>query len=213
MVYGLTESVTLVYGSFGFDDATANLAFLAIVVGVFVSVLLTAINMRSKARAKAFVAPEAKLSTFYISAPALAIGLWIFAWSVPNAVHTHWIVSMIGLVPIGLAANDFDTILADYIVASYGTYSASAYAAMTWFRSIMSAAATVFVTPMYQTLGNNIATSIFAAAATVFCVCPFVLGIWGRRLRERSKFASHSQAAGNANMLDVSESQDSEVLE
>lgn len=201
LIYGLTESVTVVYGSFGFDNKTSNLAFLAILVGVFASVLLTYASMRKRSGTEADAFPEARLGSFYVSAPALAIGLWIFAWTVPDAVHTHWIVSMIGLVPIGLAATDFDTILADYIVASYGTYSASAYAAMTWFRSVLSAAATVFVTPMYQKLGNNVATSIFAAVATIFCLSPFILGRWGRQLRERSKFASFSKSIGNPNML------------
>ncbi|KAJ5965880.1 hypothetical protein N7481_012594 [Penicillium waksmanii] len=66
---------------------------------------------------------------FFIGAPSLAIGLWWFAWTIPDAVNgVHWIVPTLPLVLIGYAVNEFDTVLLGYLVDSYLTYSASGLA-------------------------------------------------------------------------------------
>lgn len=204
LIYGLTEGLTVVYSSFGFSEKDANLAFIPVLTGVLLSVLfrLWDTHRVQKREAQGLpITPESRLGSFVVSAPLLAVGLWWFGWTVPPKVMLPWVVSMIGLVPIGLAANDFDTVLADYLVASYGTYAASAFAALAWVRSLVSAAFTLFTNIMYEDLGNNYATTILAAVATIFCISPFLLLRYGKKLRERSPFAKYSAEASQANLL------------
>jgi len=50
---------------------------------------------------------------------------------------------------------------------------------------------------MFNGLGGNVAGSILAAVATLFCVTPFIFLKYGRILRERSPFAQYSAGINN----------------
>lgn len=194
LIYGMTESLIIIYTSMGLSPAAANLAFIPVLVGVVLSVVFRLGGVctgqhSSIAGEEKLPKPESRLRSFRLTAPLLAIGLWFCAWTIPPEVHLHWSISMIGLVPIGLAANDFDTVLADYIVTTYGSYAASACAAISWATALLSAIFTVLTPVLYAKLGNNFATTVFAIVASIFCISPFVLLKYGERLRMNSPFA------------------------
>ncbi|GAM43231.1 hypothetical protein TCE0_047f17871 [Talaromyces pinophilus] len=195
LLYLFTESFSVVYAQFGWSDQATSLPFIALLPGVLCSGLVRfwdhhrlTVQKEKRERAK----PEDKIGGFAIAAPALAIGLWIFGWTVPPLVHVHWIASMFGLGLIGLATNEFAFTLSGYIADSYTIYAASALAAEAFLRAIASAVMPLFAYQMYSGLGSNVATSIIAAVATAFCVTPFIFLKYGQRLRERSQFAMHS---------------------
>lgn len=50
----------------------------------------------------------------------------------------------------------------------------------------------LFGTRMFDGLGANVASSILAALATLFCVVPPLFIKYGKRIRGRSKFARYS---------------------
>lgn len=199
LIYGLTEGLNVVYTAppFNFSDGTASLSFLAILIGEILNILPRFYDdylLNKKKRQNERILPETKITSFAIACPALAIGLWIFAWTVPPRVtNVPWPVSMIGLVCIGFAANDFSYVLFGYMSDSYGEHAASAAGAISMTRGIMAAVFPLFTYQMFTGLGANIAATILAAAATAFCFTPWLFLRYGGRLRKRSKMAPNDE--------------------
>lgn len=196
LIYGLTEALVVVYQSFGFSPQTASLSFFAIMVGVTISVIDRIYDER---RFKYFnchhipVTPEMKIRSFSVAIPALAIGLWWFAWTIPPLVrNVPWIVSMLALIPVGFATNDLDTVLCGYMADTYTIYAASAFSALAFLRSLLAAGFPLFAETMFTKLGSNVAASILAAVATMFCISPIILLKYGKKMREKSTFARYS---------------------
>ncbi|KAG5827504.1 hypothetical protein H9Q74_002386 [Fusarium xylarioides] len=201
LIYGLTESLTIVYTAppFNFSQNSSSLAFLAIAIGEVLNILpriYDAHIYKKYRRTHRRILPETKIKSFAIATPSLAIGLWLFAWTIPPRVtNVPWPVSMIGLVMIGFSANDFSYVLFGYATDSYGEYAASAVSAISLTRTLTAAVFPLFTHQMYTGLGSNVATSILAAVASLFAFTPFLFLRYGSRLRHRSKFAADDEQA------------------
>ncbi|PVH80656.1 fluconazole resistance protein 1, partial [Cadophora sp. DSE1049] len=192
-IYLLTEALPGIYkqSPLNFTSEHASLSFLPIAVGLGFNILPRFYDHHLLKRIKAQhkpIKPEHKIRGF-------AIGLWWFAWTIPPAVPTSWLVSFLPLILIGFATNEFDCTLGGYLTDSYTIFSASAFSSMAFLRAILSGALPLFANQMYGALGASHATTILAAVATVFCVTPFLFLRYGERLRERSDFARYSRDA------------------
>lgn len=200
LVYLFTEALPIVYADFGFSDKQASLTFLAAAVGVICSFFTRIYDYRvfmSRRRQRRSLAPEDKLFGLLLGAPALAVGLWWFAWTIPPAVtHVNWSVSVVALILIGYALNEIDTILGGYLVDSYTIYAASAWAASALARTLLCATFPLFTQQMFNNLTSNIAASVLAALATLFCVAPPLFKWYGFHIRLKSKFAKQSAKVG-----------------
>jgi len=196
LVYASTESLTIVYEAFGFSSTASSLAFIPLLIGLLLDVIPRLYDQRLFNRYKEMgkqILPETKIRSFAVACPALAIGLWLFAWTIPPLVRdVQWVVSMLGLVLIGFALNDFAVVLFGYITDSYGDYAASAVSSLSLSRTTIASVFPLFTTQMYEGLGSNVATSIIAAVATLFAFTPFLFLGYGRKFRERSKYAVDS---------------------
>lgn len=208
IIYLFTVSLPAVYEDLGFSTEAASLPFLAIGLGIILSVFTRFLDDRIVARIKRqgrVLAPEDKLLGFSLGAPALAIGLWWFAWTIPPRVpDLPWIVPTLALVFIGYALNEFDTVLVGYVADSYLSYSASGFAAVALLRSILSATFPLFAPRMFEQLSANVAMSVIAALGTVFCVVPKLFNKYGERIRARSQFAKYSLELYEENGVDDS---------
>ncbi|KAJ5095925.1 hypothetical protein NUU61_005281 [Penicillium alfredii] len=206
LIYLFTEALPPVYESMGFTSTTSSLPFLAFVIGLLLGLITRIFDHRkiSKAhRAGKALKPEHKLLGISIGAPTLAIGLWWFAWTIPPRVFgIPWIVSAIALVGIGNALNEFDAVLAGYLADSYLGYSASGFAALALVRSTLSATFPLFAQQMFDGLGANLATSVLAVLATVFCIVPPLFTHYGPQIRAKSKFACYSLQVYEENGVD-----------
>lgn len=194
LIYGLTEGLTVVYTEFGFfESTTSSLAFLPLLLGLVINVAPRIYDQHIFEHCRDNNVPiraETKARSLVTSCPSLAIGMWLFAWTIPPRIlNVHWIVSMIGLVFIGYATNDLAYVLFGYLTDSYGRYAASACAALSLFRTLMAGIFPLFTYIMFTELGGNLSTSIFAAIATLFCVTPLLFIKYGRQVRKMSHFA------------------------
>lgn len=191
----------------GFSEKSSNLPFIPISVRLLLGLLTRLKDHHTILKHEEQdlpLEPEDKHLGFSIGAPMLAGGLW-FARTIPPLVpNVDWIVSAIALVLIGCACNEFDAVLAGYLADSYLSYASSGFAALSMLRSLMSAAFPLFAEQMFDGLGANVASSILAAVATVFCIVPPVFTRYGRRIRARSKFARHSLGVYQENGVDKS---------
>lgn len=201
LIYLFTEALPIVYADFGFSNKQASLPFLAAAVGVLCSVFTRIYDYRvflSLRRQRRSLAPEDKLFGLLIGAPALAAGLWWFAWTIPPAVtQINWSVSVVALIPIGYALNELDTILGGYLVDSYTIYAASAWASSALARTLLCATFPLFAQQMFTNLSSNVAASVLAAISTIFCVAPPLFKRYGLHIRLKSKFARESVKIGS----------------
>ncbi|KAF7596220.1 hypothetical protein BBP40_002752 [Aspergillus hancockii] len=209
LLYLFTEALQPIYESLGFTAESSSLAFVGLGVGTVLSLFTRFLDERiveSRLRNTKTLLPEHKLTGIYIGAPLLATGLWWFAWTIPPHIHDlHWIVPTIPLVLVGYALNEFPTVLLGYLADSYLSYAASGLAAVASFRAVLSASFPLFARQMFSSLGNNVAISILAALATVFCVIPPLFGRYGTRIRASSKFARYSLRTHEENCVDKDE--------
>ena len=201
LIYGLTEGLTVSYTNPPFDrtfsQTSSSLSFIAILIGILLDILPRFYDdhLFKKFRAqKRRVLPETKIRSFAIACPALAIGLWIFAWTIPPRVtNVHWIFSMIGLACVGFATADFSYVLFGYCTDTYGPMAASAVSSLSTCRTIAAAVFPLFAYQMFSGLGANVAASILAAVATLFAFTPILFLKYGRMLRKKSKVAAEDE--------------------
>ncbi|KAK6209390.1 hypothetical protein LQW54_006243 [Pestalotiopsis sp. IQ-011] len=205
LFYLQAESIPLVFEAYGWNTATASLGFIPILLGCLASFITRFHDHAKLAGIKAtgaYVEPEDKLTGFTIAAPCLAGGLWLFAWTVPPFARVHWFVPMLAQFLVGFALNENVYTLTGYLADSYTIYAASGYAGLILARASTCAIIVPFTKPMYTGLGNNVATSVLAAIATVFCAAPFVFSRYGKQIRKRSKFASSSLVTYHDNTVE-----------
>lgn len=207
LVYLFTEALSPIYESFGFSTQSASLPFLAIAIGLLASGFTRIFDTRiitKHQRQGTTIIPEHKLLGLCIGAPVLAVALWWFAWTIPPYNETiHWIVPTIALAITGYAVNELDTSVSGYLADSYLTYASSGYAALSLLRSLMSAVFPLFAVQMFKGLEANLAVSVLAVVATVFCAVPPLFTKYGSRIRARSKFAKYSLEVYQENAVDT----------
>lgn len=203
LIYGLTAGLTVAYTTPPFDqtftETSSSLAFVAILIGILLDVLPRFYDDRLFRTLRANhrrITPEFKIRSLAVTCPLLALGLWIFAWTVPPRVlAVPWPVSMLGLVLIGTAATDFSYVLFGYVTDSYGPYAASAVSCLSTTRTIAAAVFPLFAYQMFSGLGTNVAVTILAAVATVFgLAAPCLFLGYGGALRHKSRAASDDEA-------------------
>lgn len=196
IIYLFTESLNRVYVSMGFSSKEASLVFLAIAVGVLFTFLPRFWDMkivRQKNRRGEHVEPEDKVMGFTFAAPALAIGLIWFAWTVPPlGPHVHWLAPTASLVLVGFGVNEMAYTLSGYLADAYLLYAASAFSGLAFVRAIVSGVMPLVAYELYGNLNANFAGSILAGVALLFCIAPVVFLKYSRQLRARSKFAKYS---------------------
>ncbi|KAI5360207.1 putative major facilitator superfamily, MFS transporter superfamily [Septoria linicola] len=178
VIYLFTAAIPEVYTkSFGFTATQASLVFIAIVTS----------NSNTNTQA---IEPEDELFGFYIAAPILAIGLWLFSLTTPPLAHPSITpyLSISSLALFSYAVVEFDNILSGYLCDTYTSRTASALAPMSSLRAVLSGTFPLFGTQMFQQLGAHRAMFILAGVATGFCGVAWVFGRYGRILRQRSKF-------------------------
>ncbi|KUJ08940.1 MFS multidrug transporter [Mollisia scopiformis] len=204
LIYFFTEALPIIYSNFNLSPDQSSLMFLAMGVGISIGILPRIHDWRKlKQRIvdQKPLHPEDKLIGFSFAAPSLAFGLWWLSLTVPPRSHFHWSVTVVGLIPIGFATNEFACTLSGYLGDTYTIYASSAFAAMSFLRAILGGVFPLFGRPMYVSLGSNTATMIIASLATVFCATPILFTRYGRAIRKRSKFASYSLEVNNETQI------------
>jgi hypothetical protein len=128
-----------------------------------------------------------------IAAPALAVGLMWFSWTIPPAIQgIHWLVPTAALILVGFAVNEMAYMLSAYLTEAYLLYAASAFCGLAFVRALVSGLMPLLAQQMYPALGANFAGTVVGGFAALFCFAPWVSLRYGKMLREKSPFAKHS---------------------
>ncbi|KAJ4292013.1 hypothetical protein N0V90_009912 [Kalmusia sp. IMI 367209] len=179
----------------GWPQGVASLPFLALVIGIVLSLLYVALVDQARyarvvTRNNGAAPPEARLPPAMLGAVVLPIGLFWFAWT--NDPSTFWLVSVSAGVFFGFGMVLLYMSLTNYLVDSYLAYSASALAASTVLRSLAGAAFPLFTNDLYNKLGIHWASSIPGFLALVFVPCLVAFYKWGHILRTKTRFGQEA---------------------
>ncbi len=122
-----------------------------------------------------------------IFSPIIPIGLFIFAWTARADIH--WIVPTIGL---GLTILGIYMIVQSvflYIPNIYPRYAASIFSANSLSRSLFAFAAILFSRPMFKGIGVDGGVSLLGGFMVLCSGGMVFMYVFGKRMRERSRFA------------------------
>ena len=89
----------------------------------------------------------------------------------------HWIVPILGGVPLGTAIALILQSLTAYMMDTYTIYCASAIAATVLLRSVLAAAFPLFSPVMFRALGDQWASSVFAFLALAIMPVPILFWV------------------------------------
>lgn len=186
----------------GWPQGVASLPFLALVLGIILSLLYVAfIDQARYARVASMnhgnAPPEARLPPAMLGAVVLPVGLFWFAWS--NGPTTFWLISVSAGTLFGFGMVLLYMSLTNYLVDAYLGYAASALAASTVLRSIAGAVFPLFTNDMYDRLGIHWASSVPAFLALIFVPCLVGFYKWGSIIREKTRFGQEAAKIADMN--------------
>ncbi|KAL1982574.1 hypothetical protein VTN96DRAFT_1160 [Rasamsonia emersonii] len=197
LIFTFLQSYKPVYKQWGFGPVRIGLAFIPIIIGYVISYVsfLPWIYRHTKIRKRDpdALLPEARLYWLLFTAPLETIGLFGFAWTSLGPPHVHWIAPMIFSTCIAIANYAIYMATIDYMIASYGPYSASATGGNALARDLLAGIAAMYSTPMYEHMGTTLHLewpSTLLGCVAIIITAPIYIFYWkGPTIRERSKFA------------------------
>ncbi|KAI1372389.1 MFS general substrate transporter [Hypoxylon crocopeplum] len=131
--------------------------------------------------------PESRLYFTCFTSVLLPAGLYLFGFAAQPSIH--WMVPTfaIFLATMGI----FYVYLAtfNYLADIYQAYASSALAAQSFCRNVLGGAFPLVTGPLIRNLGEDAMGGLLGAIATALTVVPWVLVLFGERIRGRSAFA------------------------
>ncbi|KAI0204357.1 major facilitator superfamily domain-containing protein [Astrocystis sublimbata] len=130
---------------------------------------------------------ESRLYFTCFAAVFLPAGLYLFGFSASPSIH--WIVPTIaiGIATMGIYYVYLATF--NYLADIYQLYASSALAAQSFCRNILGGVFPLVVSVLFTNLGENTAGAVLGTIATVLTVVPWILVMFGDKIRQRSKYA------------------------
>ncbi|OQD89489.1 hypothetical protein PENANT_c002G05929 [Penicillium antarcticum] len=200
LIYGILyiffEAFPIVFEEkHGFNSGQNGLAFLGILIGAVCIALPGYFYWKFSWQSKhigpdGHLSPEEHLPPACLGAVCLPISLFWFGWT-GNFASVHWIVPIIasGLFAIG-GYLIFNSIFC-YEAQAYPKYAASVLAGNDFLRSSFGGGFPLFASQMFHNLGVGWACVLLGCLTVVFMPYPFLLYMFGERIRMKSKYAQH----------------------
>ncbi|KAJ5784038.1 uncharacterized protein N7518_009715 [Penicillium psychrosexuale] len=219
LIFMFIQSLSLVYGQWGFNTWEKGLAFIPILVGYFIAwfsffpVITRNVKERRDHPESERAQYESRLWWLLYTVPCLPIGLIGFAWT--SLPQCHWIGSMIFAAIIGIANYAIYMATIDYMICAYGPYSASATGGNGWSRDFLAGVLTIPATPFFTNIGGE--HHLEYASTILFCISvPLVVAVYiiywkGPTLRKRSPFAQQLEDARHQMQVQVQSRRGSKI--
>ncbi|KAF9874453.1 hypothetical protein CkaCkLH20_08016 [Colletotrichum karsti] len=131
--------------------------------------------------------PERRLYFSCVQSICLPVGLFIFGWTAREQVH--WIVPAIGLGVSTLGVFSVYLAVFNYLADGYHGYASSALAAQSFCRNFIGGIFPLVTVQMYTNLGYGPASSLLGGIGLLLTAGPWILVLYGERIRAKSKFA------------------------
>jgi len=181
-----------------FSLSQIGMSFIGMCVGIMIAVMTDPIWQKNYSRLvrnrelaggeEGGSEPEYRLPPAIAGAVLVPIGMFMFGWTTYRSVH--WILPIIGSGIFGTGVILVFSGIFTFLVDAYPLYAASALAANSFARSSFAAAFPLFGVQMYESLGDQWATSLLGFLALAMMPFPYIFFKYGKRIRGRSRFAS-----------------------
>ncbi|KAK2605022.1 hypothetical protein N8I77_007902 [Diaporthe amygdali] len=175
----------------GWNSGVGELPLIGTVVGAAIGALIIMIDSRGqnkKVQTGYKLEPEDRLRLAMYGGVGFAASMFWLAWSA-NFNYVHWVVPTLAGVFLAASMLLIFVSFLNYLVDTYLMYAASAIAANTVLRSAAGAAAPLFTKQMFSALGIGGGGSLVGGVGALLAVIPFAFYKYGRKIRERSRFA------------------------
>ncbi|KAJ7881363.1 MFS polyamine transporter [Mycena olivaceomarginata] len=137
---------------------------------------------------RGFPPPEERLIGGMVGGVAFVVGIFWLGWT-GEYTSVPWYVPALSAIVLGMSVCMIFISFLSYLVETYLMYSASAFAANTFIRSLVAAAFPLFTVQFFTNLGVNWAATVLGAVGLVLLPSPFLFYKYGARIRANSKFA------------------------
>ena len=176
--------------SHNFSNAETGAVFTSMCIGSLLALGLNSLVERGSQRflrPRSPPGPETRLYASCTLGVLLPIGMFWFGWT--SFPHQHWVLPTLA---VGVATIGIYTIylaVFNYFADTYQQYASSALAAQSFCRNMLGAFFPLFTDAMYRRMTFQGANSFLGGVGLVLSVVPWVLVMYGDRIRRRSKFA------------------------
>lgn len=173
---------------FTLDESGAVFAAISIAAIISTIIAIYAEGLIKKRFPDTTKKPEGRLYIACVQSVLLPIGLFWFGWT--SFPSVPWIVPAlaVGCATMGI----FSIYLAvfNYLADTYHRYASSALAAQSFCRNMLGGVFPLITTQMFNAMTFQGAGSFLGGVGLLLTCVPFVLLIYGPKIRARSKFAS-----------------------
>ncbi|KAF7378465.1 MFS general substrate transporter [Mycena sanguinolenta] len=213
VLYGLFQAIPIIFiVKRSFTLSHAGLIFTGVgigsTLGAFLNIYLERDYPELIQRWRGFPPPEKHLRGAMVGGCAFVVGIFWLGWS-GQYPSVPWYVPALSTVVLGMSVCMIFVSCLSYLVETYlcvivflsfnwkrptlpqvfRMYSASAFAANTFCRSLVAAAFPLFTVQFFTNLGVHWAATLLGGVGLLLLPSPFLFYKYGARIRANSKFA------------------------
>lgn len=189
-IYLMYNILTIVFQvQYGWSTSLAGLVYLSIGVGYFLgltsfSFISDRLVIRLTKQNGGKFEPEMRLPGMVYYSFIVPITFFWYGWTAQYKVH--WIVPVLGLMPLGIGIFGLWMPAQAYIIDAYPEYAASGLAAFTVVRCLIAAFLPMAGPAMFDNLGLGWGNSVLGFICIGMIPIPILIERFGRRIRTRS---------------------------
>lgn len=194
ILYLCLEAYPLIFTQYGFKGGVTELPYLSLMIGEMIACFISIFffepmySRRMHAGGNKII-PENRLPPMMLGGLLFPIGIFWLCWAGAYSAHVHWIVPTIAGAFVGASLILIFLPAINYVVDSYLLFAASAMAGNTFLRSAFGAVFPLFANQMFNNLGIQWAGTLIGCIGVLLAPVPFLFYRYGKRLRQKSKFA------------------------
>lgn len=194
MLYLFLEAYPIVFSEgYGMASGVAELPYFGLVIGQtlggFYCIYCEKAYNRKMKESGGKIIPENRLPPMLVGGCSFPIGLLWFCWTGNYHEKVHWMAPTASGIFTGFGLITIFNPSINYIIDAYLIFAASAMAANAFLRSLFGAVFPLFASFMFHNMGTNWAGLLLGLFAIVLIACPLAFMKWGKKLRQKSKYA------------------------
>jgi len=174
----------------GFNLEQAGAVFAALSIAAIISTVISIYGEQIAKRHYPMISesPEGRLYLACGQSALLPIGLFWFGWTQFSSIP--WIVPTLAMGCATMGIFSIYLAVFNYLADTYHRYASSALAAQSFCRNMLGGVFPLVTVQMFKRMTFQGASSLLGGIGALLTLVPFVLIIWGPKIRARSKFAS-----------------------
>lgn len=192
ILYLLLEAYPIVFvEGYGFLT-NGELPYIALIIGMFLCgglIWYFEVDYLKRVKKHGGLVPEARLIPMVFAGIVFPIGILWFCWTGNYPHKIHFMVPTVAGAFIGFGLIGIFLPCLNYIIESYLLLAASAVAANTFLRSAFGACFPLFAGYMFEGMGTGWAGLLLGLFAAAMIPVPLILLKYGKRIRQKSKYA------------------------